>query len=284
MVDCSGFVLPSFPLSLRVLALASCVAAVACSGSSRAEPPRARDAPAARRPAPSPAADPPPAAIAHEVSNQLRHDGEPYLLHRFRIPLARTRIDVVDVGMHSDLDRVLEQRHAQLVINGGYYGTDSRPEGLVIAGGRRINPLLARIGGGVIAVRGAHAEHLATEGLVVPTGLDFAIQCSPRLVVGGQPAVTRVGENTASRTALCIRDHGRGLDAYVANVEPSRGRAGPTLYTFSRQLVTEGCEEALNLDGGPSTGFAWRSPQGVRASLPRRGVRHAIVFSVADGS
>lgn len=70
------------------------------------------------------------------------------------------------------------------------------------------------------------------------------------------------------------------MDVYVARVDPSRGRAGPTLYTFARELLAEGCRDALNLDGGPSTGVAWRAPEGVRALLPRRGVRHALVFSL----
>lgn len=221
--------------------------------------------------------------LEYAVSERLRDDGEPYLLHRFRVPLDRARIDVVDFGaLRTDLGRVLRTREAALVVNGGYYGTDGRPEGLVVAHGRELNPLLPRIHGGVVAVtRGGRGTHLAAERLRLPRGVEFAIQCSPRLVVGGQSAIARVGVETASRTALCLRAGGRVLDVIVARVDPSRGRAGPTLHTFARELVAEGCDEALNLDGGPSTGMAWRAPDGPRALLPRRGVRQAIVFALA---
>jgi len=275
----------------------------ACAASSSAQPlpaeetagpPAAPAAPPSSPPAaPAPVATPPPwppearphaagpGVLAYEVGERRRHDGEPYLLHRYHVPLDAARIDVVDLDMRTDLDRVLRTRRAALVVNGGYYGTDGRVQGLVVAGGRRRNPLLPRLHGGVVAVlRRGGAVHLAAPGLRLPRGVDFAIQCSPQLVVAGQSAIERVGENTASRTALCLRDGGRVLDVYVARVDPSRGRAGPTLHTFARELVAEGCEEALNLDGGPSTGVAWRAPEGPRALLPRRGVRQAITFDV----
>jgi hypothetical protein len=240
-------------------------------------------APAAPTPAPWPPEARPhaagPGVLDYAVGEKRRHDGEPYLLHRFRVPMEGTRIDVVDARMRTDLDRVLAKRGAALVINGGYYGTDGRAQGLVIARGRQRNPLFPRIHGGVVAVlRSGRALHQKADAVRLPRGVEFAIQCSPQLVVGGRSAVERPGENTASRTALCVRDGGRGLDVYVARVDPSRGRAGPTLFTFANELVAEGCEEALNLDGGPSTGVAWRAPDGPRALLPRRGVRHAIVF------
>jgi hypothetical protein len=286
-------------IGVRALLAAVVLVAPSCAAPSSAQPIPAQEVAAPQlvaEPAPAPApAEPvaapwPPEATPHAagpgvfdyaVAERRRHDGEPYLLHRFRVPLARARIDVVDARMRTDLDRVLRTRRAALVINGGYYGTDGRPEGLVIARGRRLNPLLPRIRGGVVAVlRGGRAVHEPIGGLTLPRGVEFAIQCSPQLVVQGRSAVDHVGENTASRTALCLRDGGRGLDVYVARVDPSRGRAGPTLHTFARELVAEGCEEALNLDGGPSTGVAWRAPEGPRALLPRRGVRQAITFEV----
>lgn len=286
---------------VRALFAAVVLVAPSCAAPSSAQPIPAQEVAA---PAPAPPAEPsPPLApsrptpapwpseaaphaagpgvLDYAVSERRRHDGEPYLLHRFRVPLERARIDVIDARMGTDLDRVLRTRRAALVINGGYYGRDGRPEGLVVAHGRRLNPLLPRIRGGVVAVlRDGRAIHELAVGHALPRRVEFAIQCSPQLVVQGRSAIERVGENTASRTALCLRDGGRGLDVYVARVDPSRGRAGPTLHTFALELVAEGCEEALNLDGGPSTGVAWRAPEGPRALLPRRGVRHAIAFEV----
>ena len=48
----------------------------------------------------------------------------------------------------------------------------------------------------------------------------------------------------------------------------ARGRndepGGPSLFRLARWLVAEGCEDALILDGGPSTGAAWRSRTSTR--------------------
>jgi hypothetical protein len=41
-------------------------------------------------------------------------------------------------------------------------------------------------------------------------------------------------------------------------------------------LVSRGCEGALNLDGGPSTGVAWREGGKIHALAPRGPLRHAI--------
>jgi uncharacterized protein YigE (DUF2233 family) len=140
---------------------------------------------------------------------------------------------------------------------------------------------LPRIGGGIVAIAGDRATQLDAEArFELPPRTRFAIQCRPRLVVDGQVNIRRPGTNTASRTALCVRGGGGELDVYVARVDPSRGRAGPTLWTFAHHLAEEGCEQALNLDGGPSTGAAWRDEEGIRDLSPPRGNRHAILFTL----
>ena len=217
-------------------------------------------------------------SLPHEERIEHRFDGEPYSLHRWSIPLNRTRLTVVDMHMGRNLARLVRQG-AALAINGGFYGTDRRPEGLVVAEGRSLSPFMERIGGGIVALSAARATQHDAEGeLRLPERLDFAIQCRPRLVVDGRNNIARRTAQTAARTALCIRDDGRGLDVYVARRDYSRGRAGPTLHTLAAVLVREGCDEALNLDGGPSTGVAWQARDRIRALHPRRGVRHAVLF------
>ncbi len=49
-------------------------------------------------------------------------------------------------------------------------------------------------------------------------------------------------------------------------VVPADEGEGPTLLELATQLQASGCEEALNLDGGPSTAARW--PTG---HLPPRG-------------
>lgn len=210
-------------------------------------------------------------------STQRRHDGETYRLFRWRVPLEGVQIGVEDVGMGRSFRRLL--RGADLVINGGFYDPQRRAEGLVVVDGEERVPFDARIGGGVLAVsNGVATLHDAEAPLALPEPLDFAIQCRPRLVVDGQNNIARGTPPTAARTALCIRDQGRTLDVVVARRFPSRGRAGPRLYDLAQLLVDDGCEQALNLDGGPSTGVAWRDGERRRQMRPERGVRHAITF------
>ncbi|MFK7986666.1 MAG: phosphodiester glycosidase family protein [Sandaracinaceae bacterium] len=233
-------------------------------------------------PAPTsePEAEPAPAprGFALERTIARRHDGETYRLFRWRVPLADVHIGIEDVQMRRSFRALLHG--ADLVINGGFYDPQRRAEGLVVVDSEERVPFDERIGGGVLAVsNGVATLHDAEAPLALPTSLDFAIQCRPRLVVDSQNNIARGTPPTAARTALCIRDAGRTLDVIVARRFPSRGRAGPRLYDLAALLVADGCEQALNLDGGPSTGVAWRDGDRFRQMRPERGVRHAITFS-----
>jgi hypothetical protein len=77
----------------------------------------------------------------------------------------------------------------------------------------------------------------------------------------------------AERTALCLRDDGRTIDVVIAKSP----EGGPSLFALARYLARTGCDDALNLDGGPSTGAAWREGDSVRVEAPRGAIRHAVV-------
>jgi hypothetical protein len=69
------------------------------------------------------------------------------------------------------------------------------------------------------------------------------------------------------------------LGATSASYTEAAGR-GPTLALLADMLVSRGCEGALNLDGGPSMGVAWRQAGQVRALSPCGPLRHAIAVWV----
>jgi uncharacterized protein YigE (DUF2233 family) len=199
----------------------------------------------------------------------------------FSAPVAGTRFSVVDLGMTRDLERVLRETSASLVFNGGFFDSSERPEGLVVSEGAVLSARSDALGGGVVGVAGGRATLLPAEGFALPPGTAFALQARPRLVVDGGSNIARDDGRAAERTAICIREQGRELEVVVARGEAA-GR-GPTLALLADILVSRGCEGALNLDGGPSTGVAWRQAGQVRALSPRGPLRHAVAVWVSTG-
>jgi uncharacterized protein YigE (DUF2233 family) len=217
------------------------------------------------------------AEVAPEVTTLPDDDGFRVLV--FLVPLAGARFRVVDMGMTADLSRVLEETSASLVVNGGFFDKAQRPEGLVISEGAVLSPRSDTLGGGVVAVGGGRGALAAAEGFVAAPGTDFAIQARPRLVVDGVSGIVKDDGRAAERTALCLREQGRTLEIVVARGEAAGH--GPTLALLADMLVSRGCTGALNLDGGPSTGIAWREDGRTRALSPRGSLRHAIAVWAA---
>ncbi|WP_437677107.1 phosphodiester glycosidase family protein [Sorangium sp. So ce131] len=248
-------------------------AAAASSAPFPAEPsPPAPAAPSAALAAPSAPAGPPSGApVRPEV---MTVSGEDYVVHVFAFRLAAVRFEVVDAGMSRDLAGVLDRTRASIVINGGFFDRHARPEGLVVAGGRELSPLAPSLGGGVLVVSGGRAALHDAAGFVLGPGVELAVQARPRLVVRGERNVRSDGGPRAERTALCALDQGRRMEVIVARGEAAG--SGPTLGLLADMLVARGCEQALNLDGGPSTGVAWREDGSAREMAPRGPIRHAI--------
>jgi exopolysaccharide biosynthesis protein len=200
----------------------------------------------------------------------------------FRFVLARTRVEVVDLGMSNELGLARRTSGADLAINGAFFDPTSRPEGLVISEGKELSPLVPTLSGGVLVIDGRKGTLFESESYVpalMPPS--FAMQCRPRLVVDTKRNIQSDDGKRAARTALCLRDGGLVLDAVIARVRGvtgADGDDGPTLFALAEALSRDGCEQALNLDGGPSTGLSYRAADGDHDEPPARKVRHAVVF------
>lgn len=176
-------------------------------------------------------------------------------VHRFRVDLRRARFEWVDLGFTTTVGDALGD--AALIVNGGYwawYGSRRAAEGLIMTRNQVLAPLDAKLGGGVVVVRGGKARLEPAHAAIAQTQPDFAVQCSPRLVVAGEVFPGLNDAARAARTALCLRDTGRTLDFVLTDP----GARGPTLRELAHWLAAQGCSDALNLDGGPSTAAAWR--------------------------
>ncbi|MEO8177628.1 MAG: phosphodiester glycosidase family protein [Deltaproteobacteria bacterium] len=190
-----------------------------------------------------------------------------------RIDLQQHRLQVRALG-DVPFTRLLGDAGLLVAVNGGFFDPDLQASGLLLSGGS----LLARErpggGSGVLAVVKQRAR-LLKRGEPLPRGTDFSVQCGPRLIeVDGALGIRSDDRQRAARTAACIRERGRELNFVVARGKgPLRG--GPGLLQLAEWLAQplapgepSGCEAALNLDGGPSTGIVVAGPpELVRAPL-----------------
>jgi uncharacterized protein YigE (DUF2233 family) len=230
--------------SLVVGACLACLACLAALAPSVAGCKR-RDEEPARAHVPLPAGG---AAVDEpDAGASLIEDARRYDVRTWSFALDGYEMRVVDAGMSTALDAVLARSDAELVVNGGFFDPQGKPVGLVMSE------------------------------LAMPDGARFAVQCRPRLVVNGAPNVKSDDGHRSERTALCLRDGGKAIDVVIVKGATSES-PGPSLFALGKYLAQRGCEGALNLDGGPSTGVAWRENGAVRMLAPARPVRHAVSF------
>ena len=200
-------------------------------------------------------------------------------VHRFRLPLARASAELVD--LHYELPLADALGDGDVVVNGGYWGWANEGKrrliGLVTAAGRELSPLRAALDGGVFTLRAGKASVAPSRGYKPPDHADLAIQCKPRLVEARALVPSLNAHSRAARTAVCVRDGGDTLDLYLT--EPDD--LGPTLYDFGQWLVEQGCEDALNLDGGPSTAAGYREHGKLVRVGPGLALPYALRFKVA---
>jgi hypothetical protein len=200
-----------------------------------------------------------PVAVQHALEVAALGGAE-LRMHRFRIALARVRIEIAQLGFQTPLAAALGD--ADLIVNGGYFagqGSERRVQGLVYAGGRELAPLDLPLGGGVLVVQRGRGRLEAAGAARSFDGAELALQCNPRLIVAGERMAGLNDRARAARTALCLRDGGATLDAYLTDPRSAQ----PTLRELADQLLARGCRDALNLDGGPSTAAAFRQADGV---------------------
>ncbi len=191
--------------------------------------------------------------------------GQRFAWRALRVELRSAALSVVPVP-GARLERLADDASLLFAVNAGFFEPSFEPSGLLVSRGRRLGALAARGGSGVLWVAGGRARLLPSDGpLPGLAGAELALQCGPRLVEGGRPGVRRDDGQRAARTALCLREGGRVLDV-ILTWDPAHPGEGPGLLRLAELLALPspagdavGCEDALNLDGGPSTGLVVRA-------------------------
>ena len=235
--------------------------------SAATEPAPLADAPPPSAPAPSPLPAARPEAFAPVVpgvsvlsSTRVDSDGMTHAWTVVRIDLDVHRLQVRARG-GAPFAELRAAPDVLVAVNGGFFDPQLGASGLLISEGVSLARERSGGGSGVLVIAERRAR-LLERGAGLPAKTDFAVQCGPRLIEADGSAGIRTDDGRrAARTAVCVREGGRELDLIVA-ASPERLGAGPGLFQLARWLAEplasgelSGCEAALNLDGGPSTGL-----------------------------
>jgi len=131
---------------------------------------------------------------------------------------------------------------ALVAVNASYFLADYTPLGLLITGGRVLQKP-RKVDWGVFFVKDARASLVHVRDVTDTSGMEFAVQAGPRLVVDGRP--TEVKPQRARRTMLGV--DGRGSVVLAVSTLPL------SLAEAADFLIAQGVVQGLNLDGGPSS-------------------------------
>ncbi len=217
----------------------------------------------------------------------LEQEGRQVLLHIFRRD-AFGSVSLIDAPKWLPADGLeshLIEHGCVAGVNGGYYTPEFTPVGLLVIAGKRFNPPNRQKPSGVL--------HVAPDGALSLLNLKdflndepptaYALQSWPFLVEpGGEMGIRSANKRRHRRTAVALTESGN----------PILITTGPlTLFEFASLLQEESLvgfrtERALNLDGGPSTGFFAQTARGPwiqSVSLPVRSLVCVRPEAVGEG-
>ncbi len=185
------------------------------------------------------------ARLHHPKSAQDRVEG-----HAFRIDLERAGLRVLAAGgptVRREVSTIARSLKDVVAINGSFFDEKNRAMGVVVDQGRTLSRRRIKSWSALV-VEQRRARIVQGSELVLDDPAHLVLQGQPRLVKGGR--VAKLKPQVARRTAVCAE--GR----YVTFVVASKPVDATALARFLARPEGRGglaCEDALNLDGGPST-------------------------------
>jgi len=196
---------------------------------------------------------------------ELTDEGQPLRWWVVRLDLEQVTLRALAMESGSILDSARDPRVA-LAVDAGFFSPAMQPAGVLWSQGQWLGRWTASGGSGILHVAAHRAELLETGAGFAPSATtELAVQCGPRLIErDGSVGIRRDDGRRFARTAVCLRDDGRTLD-FVVTWHADDPMHGPGLLALAERLAApspagdpRGCESALNLDGGPSTGMYLR--------------------------
>lgn len=176
-------------------------------------------------------------------------------MRAFRVDLTTHRLQAVEARARSGrkmarVDELARESSALLAVNGTYFDERDRPLGLLVDGGRVLNPL-RKADWGVFAVTGGQPRLVHTRDWTAAdaSAAEFAIQVGPRCVVGGEPLQLKA--QRARRAVIGARADGHVVIAVSLDGKVLSGDLAELLARSDAQGGL-GLVDAVMLDGGGS--------------------------------
>lgn len=194
------------------------------------------------------------------------------------------RASFVDLGpdRQTTLRQLRDEQQALVVVNGGYFDPQFRPVGLLRIDGRKLSALLDRppLSACLIINDAGRPSVVEARDPTVATA-PSAMQAGPFLIEPGgrlgirEEADTGAPAPAAERTVIAT--DGTRLCLIVTTPVTLRHLA-ECLVQHPAAFGLSSTDRALNLDGGPSTGSAFRTADRVLVREPRGRVRTFLVI------
>ena len=149
-----------------------------------------------------------------------------------------------------------EETGAFIVVNGGFFTEEYLATGLIIVDGQTSGSSYVGFGGMVTMGQGrVEVRSLVERPYASTESFDYALQSFPMLVLNGEAAYQNADFDTARRTVMGVDGDGRIL--LILATWGSFTLAELSSYLASADF---GLVNALNLDGGTSTGLILADP------------------------
>lgn len=173
----------------------------------------------------------------------------PGFLHIFQIDPEMYRLEVItakELGLQSfDAQTIAERTGAILAVNGGFFTPQFESLGLLVKNGRELNKLKWTPWWHIFQIQRKSPSVITKQEYKPSPDIEMAIEAGPRLLVDGV-APDNLKYSADERTAIGVTSDNKIMIAVTENYPV------PTA-EISRLLRSEGCYNALNLDGGSST-------------------------------
>jgi hypothetical protein len=212
--------------------------------------------------------------IAHARFQVDPDDADAFSGHAFHVDLDAADLRLVPAGGPASRRTVAEivaPFPTVVAVNASFFDTEGRAMGLAVDEGRVLAGARRRSWGALV-IEDRKARIVLGAELGDDHGRRLVVQGIPRLVVAGQ--VQSLKPQIAERTAVCA------MGAVVVLVVATKAETTP----FARFLAAPpdqgglGCQDALNLDGGPSTQLVVKLPA-LTLSTPGSTVPNALVVA-----